>query len=305
MYPYISIGNISIHAWTLCLNVSYAAAIALGVYYRPKDFALSRLQLLAAGVIFAAFGFFGARVFGILVNYISHPAAPLRIVMSRAGMAYLGVPLFGFIGLWIFSAITMTSFLKNADYIAPFLMLSRAIGRIGCLLNGCCFGIRCNMPWAVSIYSKPGFRHPTQIYAAIAALAIFITMFIQYKKLRQHKGATFFCVITLYSLMRFFNEFLRADSFSVFGVIKLSHLVMLLIFIVALIGLLNSLKNLEGKRTLLRSTLFYFLSSLFWVSFMALGILTSIRATGFVAPSISRFNTPATQVTTQPPTMQK
>ncbi len=287
MYPYIVIGSSNIHAWTLCLNLSYIISILCAVYFRPKDFALSRLQLFIVGALFAIFGVFGARAFGVLVNYINYPTAPLDTIISRSGMAYLGVPLLGFISLWIFSAITMTSFLKNADYIAPFLMLSRGIGRIGCLLNGCCFGLRCNLPWAVNVYSRPGFRHPTQVYAAIAALAIFITMFIQYKKLRQYKGATFFCVIALYSFMRFFNEFLRADSFSVFGVIKLSNIVMLFIFALALIGLFNSLKGMKDKKPILQSTLFYLLSSLFWISFIALGILTSIKVTGFT-PSISR-----------------
>jgi len=291
MYPYISIGNLSIHAWTLCLNLSCVTAIICGVYFRPKDFALSRLQLLGVGVLFAVAGFFGARLFGLLINYIDNPTSSLETIINKAGMAYLGAPILGFISLWIFSAITMTSFLKNADYIVPFLMLSRAIGRIGCLLNGCCYGICCNLPWAVTLYRLPGLRHPTQVYASIAALAIFITMFIQYKRFRQYKGATFFGVITLYSFMRFFNEFLRTDSLSVFGVIKLSHLVMLFIFVIAIIGLFNSLKNLEDKKPLLKSTLFYFSASLFWISFIALGILTSIRATGFT-PSISFPNNP-------------
>lgn len=301
MYPYFSIGNTSIHAWTLCLNLSYTAAIICVVYFRPKDFALSRLQMLSAGALFALSGFFGARVFGLFVNYIKYPTFPIETIISRSGMAYLGVPILGFISLWIFSAVTMTSFLENADYAAPFIMLSRAIGRIGCLLNGCCYGIHSNLPWAVPIYSRPWLRHPTQVYALITALAIFITMFIQYKRFRQYKGATFFSVITLYSFMRFFIEFLRADSFSVFGILKLSNLVMLLIFVIGLISLLYSLKNAKDKKPLLTRTLFYFLSSLLWVTFIVLGILTSIRATGFTAPSISRFNKPVMQAPAPPP----
>ena len=299
MYPYFSIGNASIHAWTLCLNLSYIVAILCVVYFRPKEFALSWSQMLGAGILFAIAGVFGARLLGLLINHINYPTSSMETMISKAGMAYLGAPLLGFISLWIFSAVTMTSFLKNADYAAPFIMLSRAIGRIGCLLNGCCYGIHCNLPWAVTIYSRPGMRHPTQIYASIAALAIFITMFIQYKRLRQYKGATFFSVIMLYGFMRFFNEFLRADSFSVFGILKLSNLVMLLIFVIGLIGLLFSLKNANDKRPILKSMLLCFLSSLLWVTFIALGILTSVRATGFT-PSILRPDVPVMQAPVTP-----
>ena len=124
-------------------------------------------------------------------------------------------------------------------------------------------------------------------------------MFIQYKKLRQYKGATFFGVITLYVFMRFFNEFLRADSFSVFGLLKLSHIVMLLIFAIGIIGLLYSLKNAKDKMLLLKDTSLYFLSSLCWLTFIALGILTSIRVNGF-ASSVSHTKPPAIQAPTTP-----
>lgn len=284
MYPYIVIGGSTIHAWSLCLHVSYITAIACFVYFRPKDFELSRLQLLAAGALFAISGFFGAKLIGILNNYINHPGVATDIIIKRAGMAYLGTPLLGFTSLWIFSALTYTSFLKNADYIAPFIMLSRAIGRVGCLLNGCCYGIPCKLPWAITIYSRPGLRHPTQAYAAIAAFAIFITMLIQYRLLRQYKGATFFGVITLYSLMRFFNEFLRADSFYVLGLIKFSHIIMLLLFTTGLIGLRYSLKGARDQKGLLGDTLFYFASALFWTAFVALGILASIQFTNAAIP---------------------
>ncbi len=284
MYPYIHIHGIEFHVWSVFLHLSYITAIAFFVYFKPKDFILSRAQLLIAGILFTVCGLFGARLFGILVNLVSHPSAPIKGIINRSGMAYLGVPLFGFISLWIFSAITMTSFLKNADYIAPFIMLSRSIGRIGCLLNGCCYGLPSNLPWAVGIYSRPGLRHPTQLYASIAALAIFITMFLQYKKLRRYSGATFFGVLSLYSFLRFFNEFLRADSFSVIGAIKLSHVVMALIFIVTAMGFLYSIRRCDNHKTIFKEIAFHLFSSLFWISFISLGILTSIRVTNEAMP---------------------
>jgi phosphatidylglycerol---prolipoprotein diacylglyceryl transferase len=277
MCPNIIIGSFDIHLWTLCMHISYIAAIACAVYFKPEDFSLSRMQLFLALVIFAMAGIFGSRLLGILILYMENPGLPMSVLIRDAGMAYLGAPLLGFISLWIFSAVTMTPFIENADYIAPFLMLSRAIGRLGCLLNGCCYGTPSGVPWAVPTVFAPGLRHPTQAYALIAALAIFITMFIQYKRLRRYKGAVFFGVITFYSFMRFFNEILRTDSIYIVGIIKLSMLTMAVLFTIGLTGLAISLKKSDEKALIFKSTFYYFLSSLLWITFIALGMLTAIR----------------------------
>ena len=49
--------------------------------------------------------------------------------------------------------------LAMSDLIAPGVLLGMAIGRIGCLLNGCCYGGACDLPWAVEFpYGTPPFR---------------------------------------------------------------------------------------------------------------------------------------------------
>jgi phosphatidylglycerol:prolipoprotein diacylglycerol transferase len=53
--------------------------------------------------------------------------------------------------------------LATLDLIAPSLMLGIAIGRIGCFLNGCCFGGTCDLPWAVTFPSRP-WASPTYVY---------------------------------------------------------------------------------------------------------------------------------------------
>jgi len=72
----------------------------------------------------------------------------------------------------------------GADIVAPSLALGVAIGRMGCFLNGCCFGRPCQLPWAVTFppgsYADQAFGgtavHPTQIYASLAALAFFFVL---------------------------------------------------------------------------------------------------------------------------------
>jgi phosphatidylglycerol:prolipoprotein diacylglycerol transferase len=70
---------------------------------------------------------------------------------------------------------------RGADLLAPSVAMGVAIGRIGCFVNGCCFGRECSLPWAVRFpvgsiawHESPGVAvHPTQIYESLAALAVF------------------------------------------------------------------------------------------------------------------------------------
>ena len=44
------------------------------------------------------------------------------------------------------------------DVIAPSMVLGLAIGRLGCLLNGCCYGGQCDLPWAMTFpYGSPPY----------------------------------------------------------------------------------------------------------------------------------------------------
>ena len=102
------------------------------------------------------------------------------------------------------------------DLIAPTLALGEAITRIGCFLNGCCFGTACNLPWAVS-YPEGSFAHyvmggahihPSQIYLLLGNLVIFIVLA---KLLSRFRGSA--RVLALYlassSLVRFLVDFTR------------------------------------------------------------------------------------------------
>lgn len=71
------------------------------------------------------------------------------------------------------------SFFRLADIIVPGALAGYAIGRIGCLLNGCCYGHVCELPWAVQ-FSMEGNRalltppsHPAQAYSTLLSLFLF------------------------------------------------------------------------------------------------------------------------------------
>ncbi len=79
-------------------------------------------------------------------------AALLREVVSvnKGGLVVYGAFFGGMAGLLAFSRKHRLPLLAWCDLIAPSMILGVAIGRIGCLLNGCCYGAVCDARWGIT-----------------------------------------------------------------------------------------------------------------------------------------------------------
>jgi phosphatidylglycerol:prolipoprotein diacylglycerol transferase len=108
--------------------------------------------------------------------------------------------------------------LETADVFAPAIALGHGIGRLGCFTAGCCWGIECQRPWAVT-FTNPAANelvgvplgrplHPTQLYEAFAEFCIFGILY--WRSGQPHrKGAIISLYLMLYSSARFVVEFFR------------------------------------------------------------------------------------------------
>lgn len=189
------------------------------------------------------FGVLGARIFYVIENtgyYFKHP---LEIIMLQYG----GLSWFG--GL-ILGTITGVRYLRGKkigvyrifDLIAPYLALGHALGRVGCLLNGCCFG-------KISKYGLYFEVHkltliPAQIYSTVILLIIFLILRSLQNK-PHPAGRIFFAYLFLYSIKRFFIEFWRADNEIILAGLTLFQFLSIAVFIFSLIKLIsiNKTKN--------------------------------------------------------------
>ncbi|MBN1405484.1 MAG: prolipoprotein diacylglyceryl transferase [Candidatus Omnitrophica bacterium] len=253
MLPKIVLFNLKFDTWDTCFLISVVTVLWLVLFFREKDFVLSKAQTFWAAALFIFFGAFGANALNIFSNLAKHHGQSIEQVFRTSGTAYLGAPMLGFLALWVFCMASGVSFLICADYAVPFLMLERIIGRIGCLGHGCCYGVASSLPWAYP-FAGTMYRHPTQAYELIYAAAIFLSSRYLYKRLfEKAHGVTFFYVIFTYSFFRFFNESLRAEGPFAWGAVKFSHIGLFIFMVISSVSMFIVIKNSSIKQEMLNS----------------------------------------------------
>lgn len=155
-------------------------------------------------IALAAFigGMIGAKLPVILLNLHSQGFSPGAFL---AGRTITGGLLGGILSVWwIKRRLGIQKRFGNA--LAPSIALGMAIGRIGCLLSGCCFGKPTTLPWGVD-FGDHIMRHPTQLYEFSFCLVAFIVLQLRARRARPGRAlSTFFMS---YFSFRFFIEYIR------------------------------------------------------------------------------------------------
>ena len=105
---------------------------------------------------------------------------------------------------------------KIADVLAPSIALGSVFGRIGCFLNGCCYGRACAAPWAVSFPAENPLHppttpvHPTEIYDALLNLGLYFFLSWLFRR-KKFDGQIFAAYLICYAFTRSFVEHFRGD----------------------------------------------------------------------------------------------
>lgn len=114
-------------------------------------------------------GIIGARLFYV-IEYWEHFRQPTLgetlggiVNITQGGLVVYGSFIGGMLGFAAFFWKYKLPPLATLDLVVPSMLLGLAIGRIGCLLNGCCFGGACDLPWAVRFpQGSPPYMHQVQ-----------------------------------------------------------------------------------------------------------------------------------------------
>lgn len=236
MHPIIcKIGPFSIYSYGLMLVAAFAVGSALACLEAKKK---NINPDTIFNFLFIAFisGIIGARILYIAENLNYYLGNPLEIIMlQRGGLSWFGGLLFSLVcGIAYLKKKNLPVY-KILDLISPFVALAQGIGRVGCLLNGCCFGKVSKS--GIYFAAHNSILIPTQIYSSL--LLIFIFIILRLLQDRPHKeGEIFFVYLLLYSLKRFFIEFWRADSEAIFLGLTLFQIISVIIFCLSFLKLL-------------------------------------------------------------------
>jgi len=154
-------------------------------------------------------GIVGARVFYIALNYPFFIKYPTEIIMvQNGGLAWQGGLILGSIMAMLFIRAKKIPFSQTLDLLVPYLALGQSIGRIGCFLNGCCYGRE--LAGGIYFPVHDATLHPTQLYLSVGYLIIYMILKL-YQRFSELPGLVFVSYLILASSLRFGVEFFRAD----------------------------------------------------------------------------------------------
>jgi phosphatidylglycerol:prolipoprotein diacylglycerol transferase len=215
MHPVlIKIGSISVFAWGFMLAVAMIVAIwGVGRLFVKEGY--DEEIVLDMVIVMIISGLIGARILYIITfEWQNFLAQPLMFFDYRSGgLIWYGGFIGGFLGFVIYIWKKGLSFWQMADIYSPYTALGYAIVRIGCFLNGCCFGVVTNSKWGVVFPAVDNhYRYPTQLYSS-AINVIFFIILMKLLPRRRFPGQVFLIYLMCYSLYRFFIEFFRFNVY--------------------------------------------------------------------------------------------
>jgi phosphatidylglycerol---prolipoprotein diacylglyceryl transferase len=226
---YITVDPIIFHIGPLTVGW-YGMMVALAVFFmlcwmlwqNSKYKTLNNDAVLTAALIGIPSGVIFSKLLHVIDQWKYYLENPGQI-FSGQGLTIWGAVLGATIGIWLYSRFSrQLRFAAFGDMIAPGIMVAQAIGRVGCTLNGCCFGIESNSPLAV-IYTNPHSYAPigiavlpTQIFEIFYDLIVFGILMLLRPKLKP-QGSLFAVYFFLYAAWRFGIDFVRDGTPFLFG----------------------------------------------------------------------------------------
>ena len=164
-------------------------------------------------------GIIGARIVYVTTywreEFADQPLSEIFMI-QHGGLVYYG----GFIGAAIAGMIYIRwkkmPLWKTTDVLAPSIALGNSLGRIGCLLNGCCYGRACSLPWAITFpadnpLNPPTYPvHPTEIYDALLNFGVYLFLAWLFRR-KKFDGQVFSTFLLCYAVTRSFVEYFRGD----------------------------------------------------------------------------------------------
>jgi phosphatidylglycerol:prolipoprotein diacylglycerol transferase len=175
------LGGWSVRGYGLLLVLGFLAGLALALR-RASKYGIERRRIVHVFALVLVSAVVGARALYVAEHAAAYVGGPWRVLrVSEGGLSMYGGAVLAAIVLLGYARRSGIPFVALGALLAAPLALGEAITRVGCFLNGCCFGVQCRRPWCVVFPPEsaaglawPGVPlHPTQLYTAGASLVVF------------------------------------------------------------------------------------------------------------------------------------
>lgn len=224
MHPELfRIGPFAVHSYGVMLALSFILGIFLAVRKGEKR-GIKGDEIVNLGFIIIVASIVGSRLFYVLFHteefqgrwlYAFWPVQEDGSI-GLGGLILLGGFILAFFSAALYMYFKKINFWKVADSMAPSIALGVFFTRIGCFLNGCCFGTACDVTWGVIFppHSPAGSVmrdipiHPTQLYSSIYGIIIFLLL-VYLDKRGFYDGFLISAFLILYGISRFVVDFFR------------------------------------------------------------------------------------------------
>lgn len=260
MYPIIKILGLELSTYGLCTSVGlvlmWLAAFLLSRRYKIKiEDTIIGLLVAMVGAFLGAHIVFGftnmdsiVRDFGILLStHIHHKNFITIIVNNFGGMVFYG-GLLGGLGFGaLYCIIRGVKVGEYGDCFAVGIPLFHVFGRIGCFFSGCCYGIESDLGFtttqSLAPYCNYVNRFPVQLLESGLNLLLFAILLLLFFK-TNIKNILIYVYLILYSIIRFFDEFLRGDTYrGIYFGLSTSQWLSIILFTVSLAVIIKYLKK--------------------------------------------------------------
>ena len=250
------IGPIPIHTYGVMIAIGFLLAISIAkrLALRSRIDPDKLIDLMFWSLIV---GFAGSRILFVITRLHDFAAEPLAVFrVWEGGLVFLGAPIavVPFVA-WFLRKHKMPTW-SSVDAIVPGVTIAHALGRVGCLASGCCYGKPTELPWGVRLDSEiveMSMRgiplHPTQLYEAAALTILFFGLMWVHRR-RAFDGQVALTYFMAYPILRSIIEVFRGDlirGFVIDGILSTSQFLSILVFAAASALLFYRLRALRGE----------------------------------------------------------
>lgn len=210
------LGPLAVHWYGVMMALAFLAGLWTASRRGLRD-GLAPEKVLDLGPWLIIGGILGARTLYVITfwreQFAGKPISEIFMV-QHGGLVFYGGLIGSSLAYILYARLKKLPLWKGADVLAPSIALGYFFGRIGCLMNGCCYGRPCDLPWAIHFPPPneyyPNGVHPTEIYESLLNLGLYAGLAWLYRH-KKFDGQVFSTYLVCYALLRSFVEMFRGD----------------------------------------------------------------------------------------------